>query len=122
MYVMRSTHSWRLKRFPSRSMRSSYRTSMLVKDGPISSRYLYNIEENRRSHAEVVVGSGRGPKVQGTRRNPPGPSHRIRANDSEGRRLRGICRDGQQTNEIAGGGKMGTATVRGLCGGPRARP
>src|SRR5437667_138918 len=32
MYVMRSTHSSRLKRFPSRSMRSSYCTSMLVKD------------------------------------------------------------------------------------------
>src|SRR5438876_5945027 len=32
MYVIRSTHSSRLKRFPSRSMRSSYRTSMLVKD------------------------------------------------------------------------------------------
>src|SRR5881398_960101 len=111
---MRSTHSSRLKRFPSRSMRSSYRTSMLVKDGPISSRYLYNIEENRRSHAEVVVGSGRGPKVQGTRRNPPGPSHRIRANDSEGRRLRGIGMNGQHTIGIAGVGKMGEALVRGL--------
>src|SRR5205823_12914386 len=60
---MRSTHSSRLKRFPSRSMRSSYRTSMLVKDGPISSRYLYNIEEDRygprRSRESLPVGDPR---------------------------------------------------------------
>ena len=39
-------------------MRSSYRTSMWVKDGPISSRYLYNIEALAHSMIEGRVRSG----------------------------------------------------------------
>ena len=39
-------------------MRSSYRTSMWVKDGPISSRYLYNIEALAHSMIEGGVRSG----------------------------------------------------------------
>src|SRR5947208_15300639 len=80
MYVIRSTHSSRLKRFPSRSMRSSYRTSMWVKDeADIVSLFIQyrgpRPLDDRRRGAVGCAGRGRvqvdAPDDEGDRGTPP---------------------------------------------------